>query len=659
VGLAGVAASFLNPFGWSAVWQPFDFVLHERHEPIFRGIAELQPVQWEHNLTNGLPLLVAAWPLLALWRARRLGIDWAEALTLAFFLTPATVAAPATPPYALSEGRIQSDLRDAAKAADALDSLRLAAANMALKKPELGNAFADLSVTGRRSFAQFKALNLTDRQLFESIRPRGGGQPGCRFGCTADQHCSRGCSPRKTLPDLTSLPNDALLAASKKALDRSYAVAQILRVSNVVPLPGGGADSSPERKALGWIAVSGEDDQPYRPVNVPSTKYPQYDLTVPVRGINVHTRYMIAQTEAPFASTKPAPGRVLPKDPKPVLAPNAEVLIFVHGMDSRVEEAEVLVDAFRALGMTRKKNYAIIAMDLPSSGYADNLDHCSIPRPRTGEGFCDSLFALGDPKEPPQWFDAHGQHNAPALDFLEDFIVNFVDTLETKVPVKAKVRAVIGGSLGGNMGFRLGRRQNVPWLNNIVAWSPASVWNSRADGVNGFEHQAVRQTWMSAGGNPDELVETPDKRPGFFKVSFDDPYLAPLPGPSQAETWTSDRYPCKQLSIKAARLDRLETYDANFRLWHWRVAAEQLIYSQNSDDPNGQRLYKSNSTRMLLMCGEDDDFTGAGICSATQKIAQDMNLTPGRAIFMQNTGHSLDAEHPNFVARQIADFLGI
>jgi pimeloyl-ACP methyl ester carboxylesterase len=164
---------------------------------------------------------------------------------------------------------------------------------------------------------------------------------------------------------------------------------------------------------------------------------------------------------------------------------------------------------------------------------------------------------------------------------------------------------------------------------------------------------------MSAGGNPDELVETADKRPGFFKVSFDDPYLAGIAGPSQAQTWTSDRWPCKQASIRAARLDRLETYDQNFRLWHWRLAAEQLIFSHDGDGPNGQRLYKSNTIRMMLMCGEEDDFTGAGICSATQKIAADMNLTPGRAIFMQNTGHSLDNEHPNFVARQIADFLGI
>jgi len=143
---------------------------------------------------------------------------------------------------------------------------------------------------------------------------------------------------------------------------------------------------------------------------------------------------------------------------------------------------------------------------------------------------------------------------------------------------------------------------------------------------------------MSAGGNPDELVETPDKRPGFFSVAFDKPYLDPLPGPTQAETWTSDLWPCKKLSIKAARLDRLETYDQNFRLWHWRLGAEQLIYSHDATGPNGQRLYRSNFIRMMLMCGEQDDFTGAGICSATQNIAADMIFTPGRAIFMKNTG---------------------
>ncbi len=62
---------------------------------------------------------------------------------------------------------------------------------------------------------------------------------------------------------------------------------------------------------------------------------------------------------------------------------------------------------------------------------------------------------------------------------------------------------------------------------------------------------------------------------------------------------------------------------------------------------------------MLLACGLEDDFLGAKICSATQAVAQNMTNTPGMAIFMENTGHSLDNEHANFVARQIVKFLGI
>jgi hypothetical protein len=83
--VAACAASFANPFGWRALWQPFEYVLHWRHEPIFLGISELRPVQWEHNLRNGLPVLLAAWLLLMLWRARRAGLDRVEALTFALF----------------------------------------------------------------------------------------------------------------------------------------------------------------------------------------------------------------------------------------------------------------------------------------------------------------------------------------------------------------------------------------------------------------------------------------------------------------------------------------------------------------------------------------------------------------------------------------------
>ena len=77
--LAGsVAASFVNPFGWEALWQPFDYQLHLRNDPLFRTIAELKPVDWSENVWNGLPVLVVAWPLLALARARRAGVDLVE-----------------------------------------------------------------------------------------------------------------------------------------------------------------------------------------------------------------------------------------------------------------------------------------------------------------------------------------------------------------------------------------------------------------------------------------------------------------------------------------------------------------------------------------------------------------------------------------------------
>ena len=83
---AAVAISFANPFGWATLAQPFEYFTTWRHEPIFRGIGELQPVQWRFNLRNGLPLLVGGWGLLLLWRGRRRGVDRVEALMFASFL---------------------------------------------------------------------------------------------------------------------------------------------------------------------------------------------------------------------------------------------------------------------------------------------------------------------------------------------------------------------------------------------------------------------------------------------------------------------------------------------------------------------------------------------------------------------------------------------
>ncbi|HKQ58359.1 MAG TPA: hypothetical protein VJY35_10880, partial [Candidatus Eisenbacteria bacterium] len=75
-------AACINPFGWRALWQPFDFLLHWRDTALFQGIGELRAVGWSGNETNGVFLLLLGWPLLLLWRSRR---DVAGILTCAFF----------------------------------------------------------------------------------------------------------------------------------------------------------------------------------------------------------------------------------------------------------------------------------------------------------------------------------------------------------------------------------------------------------------------------------------------------------------------------------------------------------------------------------------------------------------------------------------------
>ncbi len=83
---ASAAAAFLNPFGWRALWQPFEYFLFWRNEAIYRTIGELSPVDWGVNLKNGLPLLVAAWPLLAVGRLLRGRRDLLELALLATLL---------------------------------------------------------------------------------------------------------------------------------------------------------------------------------------------------------------------------------------------------------------------------------------------------------------------------------------------------------------------------------------------------------------------------------------------------------------------------------------------------------------------------------------------------------------------------------------------
>jgi Flp pilus assembly protein TadD len=86
VALASFAVSFLNPFGWRALWQPFDFALHWRGEPMFQAIGELQRLPLQALRWSGVAFLLVLWPVLLIWRGLRRGWDLVEVLMCLVFI---------------------------------------------------------------------------------------------------------------------------------------------------------------------------------------------------------------------------------------------------------------------------------------------------------------------------------------------------------------------------------------------------------------------------------------------------------------------------------------------------------------------------------------------------------------------------------------------
>ena len=142
-----------------------------------------------------------------------------------------------------------------------------------MEHPELAPALADLSVTGRATYDKLVSIGPRESLLLDQVLGSMNGWP--------------------------EATHDNVLYAIREALDRAYQVARAVRGHEA-------------RDPLRWIAVAGEDDSPDRPVNVPSAPYPQYDLTVTVKGIPVVTRYMIA-SEANRIT--PPPPIILPPPP--------------------------------------------------------------------------------------------------------------------------------------------------------------------------------------------------------------------------------------------------------------------------------------------------------------------------------------------------------
>jgi pimeloyl-ACP methyl ester carboxylesterase len=470
---------------------------------------------------------------------------------------------------------------------------------------EGATALADLTVTGGEAYEQFQSAPPLESDML--------GDVGQRLRAI-----------------LEAPPDQARLAESVAAiLDRAYTVAWALRDPNPIT-------RTQTRATLGWIAVSGEDDSPHRPVNTASAKYlfPQFDTSVTCEGVTIDpVRYTIALPEPDYPVVLPSPPiRQLPVDAAPVLPDDHEVILFLHGHDSNIEECADLAGPLQAAGLPAKK-YAILAFDQPTSGYTQMVDHFTV---------APTL---------PQWDGSPGSNppTYPLLDFLVEFVISFVDQVDSVVPIKSRIAAVIGGSLGANLALRLAERDDQPWVTRVVAWSSASVWST-------FNHDLAKAIPLQDAQEFMLEPETEVSRDVFFYRQF---VMAAGGDPPQPQMWYSPQWPCTPQYIENDRWERREIYNQFFRRWHWRTGLEQLLFSHlNTDTPTGAPRWASNRTNTLLLAGSVDQYNWADIYSATQTLSTDMiNTTPGDALFLQDVGHSIHNERPAFLAQEIASFI--
>ena len=262
--------------------------------------------------------------------------------------------------------------------------------------------------------------------------------------------------------------------ATSEVLDRAYQVAWYLRAQTA-------------RGNLGWIAVSGEDDLPHRPVNVPGTMFQQHDLIFTVAAtpisaaIPVRTRYAIATATTPPPTPVALPQRHLPPVPEPSLPPGDRIILFIHGSDSRLEEAETIIPKLVRTPDGRPSGYCVVTMDMPGSGYVNPIDHLEVAN-------WNGLSNVG----------------SSVLAFMESFVSSFVIALSSRLGqpglVEKRIAAVMGGSLGGNLTLRLARH-SARWQRNMVAFSPGSIWDKDSNILlSGWDRR-----WRSAGQRAREL----------------------------------------------------------------------------------------------------------------------------------------------------------
>lgn len=481
-----------------------------------------------------------------------------------------------------------------------------AAAHHALGESSFGDAIADLCVTGRDSLRSLGVVRVSDP--IEWARIEHAALQSAVLPETTTRRVMEGRAP-------LGAPS---LADVRRTIERAKKVASFLAL--------GERARSSLRPDLGWIAVSGEDDLPLRPVNVSVTDQPQRDLTLRVWGLDVPIRYVLAG----------------------VPTETSKNVLLLHGHSSRLEEVELLTQRLVDQG------YVVLAFDLPTNGYSGQLDHKHV------------LFAEDPIRETPLPFareprrtDKHS--SLYTLRFLIETIHRFVTTVFAQHDLPPRIDLVAGGSLGGNLGLLLSASApwdqpqrhawvdpRLTWLKRVASWSPACLW----DQPNIAAGEPHKRSYEG---------ESEDRRRDHMNrwMNVDHIWVVVI---RQAEQWYRRGWPDKRRALAESWLARHETYSSRFRRWHWIVAHEQVKFSHQDGvvarDGSNTSVpgYGLVGGELLLMAGTSDNFANTNIADRVRDLGPKMGAR-GHALIWKDTGHSIHDERPTELANVLDRFL--
>jgi len=562
---------------------------------------------------------------------------------------------------------------------------------------EFINALSDIVVSGNRNFGIFREIfeneNISRRELLNSMVESEIPTQLSRIGITAD------------LSAITfELRNEVI-----ESVDRAILVAWAIY--------GPSAIRNEIRPPLGWITVISERDSPSRPINVVGTSAPTSDLDVEVMHngqlIRCRTRFSIYGSEEVnqvFSLSS------LPETTKlPLLPKDKKILLFLHGHSSRLEEGHTLYydglmddKIFESSLLSSKP--LMVSFDFPSNGYAEYIDHEELsPFSIT------TSYNPDEAHSSERRFGMLEFYEKFTIEFVEQLHTVY-QLEEPNEDIKKKILAIIGGSMGGNLTLRLTEKlvTNVDWLKQLVSWSPASSYksfgrydyfipspgeqsdpigkealerphdrlkqnendDSRAnyfrlifegerlinDGTTGFE---IGTRFLAFMGFPlffglpilGNLFQSGFLSPAVFASGFEK--IANINAFKQSDEWLRER--CRldydqEIANRAAMFDISETYSTMRRRMHWRIAYEQLLFSHfDIIEASGTQTCLEASEIPVLLIGGSDDQTNSrfNIYQGVENMANLMVNNDGRARLLEETGHSIHAERPKWLARSI------